>query len=147
MKHSSGDRKLSLALALLTWFTVPMQVAAQSGAGSISGSVRDPTGAVVQNATVTVTNTATNVAMTLASNAAGDFTAPNLPVGQYNVRIEKPGFRPAALNNITLNASANVRADLTLQIGAAQQTVEVQANAVQVQTEDAKTSVTVTNKH
>ena len=119
---------------------------AQSGAGTISGTVRDPAGAVVVNATVMVTNTATNVARSVQTNGAGDYTAPNLPVGPYNIRVEQQGFKPALISNITLNAAANVRADFSLELGTAQQTVEVQANAVQLQTEDAKTSVTVTNK-
>ncbi len=135
-----------MALLALAALAAPIHLSAQSGAGSISGAVRDPTGAVVPDAAVTVTNAATNVAMTVASNAAGDFTAPNLPVGQYNVRVRKEGFKPVVLNNVTLNAAANVRADVTLEIGTSQQTVEVAANAVQLQTEDSKSSVTVTNK-
>jgi len=91
MKYSHGDRGLFFAFALLALAALiaPIHLPAQPGAGSISGSARDPTGAVVPGATVIVTNAKTNVAITVASNEAGDFTAPNLPVGQYSVRVER----------------------------------------------------------
>src|SRR4051812_10298024 len=105
MCSRTSVRRAAYVLALLAIaFHAPLNVQAQSGAGSISGSVTDPTGAVVPDTLVTVTNTATNVAMKVNTNAAGDFTAPNLPVGQYNVRAEKGGFKPTVLSNVTLNA-------------------------------------------
>ncbi len=119
---------------------------AQSERGAISGTVRDTTGAVIPNARVTVTNTATNTTVTLPTNEAGEFTAPSLPVGVYTVRAEKEGFRPTVLSGLTVNAASNIRADATLEVGATQTAVEVTAAQVQLQTNDAKSSVTVTNK-
>lgn len=118
----------------------------QSERGTIEGTVRDTTGAVVPNAKVVVTNIATNTTLKLTSNGSGDYNAPSLQVGQYNVRVESQGFRPAQISNITVNAATTVRADVNLEVGTSQQTIEVQAAAVQLQTEDAKSSVTVTNK-
>lgn len=118
----------------------------QSERGSISGTVTDASGAVVPEARVTVTDVATNTSVTLVTSPAGDYTAPNLSIGRYTVRVEKQGFRAAAITDLTVNAATNVRADVNLQVGAAEQVVEVQASAVQLQTESAKTSVTVTNK-
>ena len=60
--------------------------------------------------------------------------------------VEKQGFRPAQITGLTLNAASNARADVTLQVGPERQLVEVQAMAVQLHTEDAKTSATVTNR-
>src|SRR5579872_6504166 len=94
---------------------------AQSERGTISGTVRDSSGAVIPNAQVTVTNTATNTSVSLPSNEAGEFTAPNLQVGVYTVRVEKEGFRQAVLTGLTVNAASSVRADATLQVGATQQ--------------------------
>ncbi|MCC6395336.1 MAG: TonB-dependent receptor, partial [Bryobacterales bacterium] len=119
---------------------------AQSERGTIQGDVKDSTGAVIIGAKVTVTNLDTGVAVTLATNESGDFVAPSLQVGKYTVRVEKEGFRPASLAGITLNAATNVRADVTLEIGATSTTVEVQAAALQLSTENAKTSAAVTNK-
>jgi len=119
---------------------------AQSERGTISGTVRDPSGAAVPGARVTVTNTATNSLLDLVTNDAGDYTGPSLPVGQYTVRVQKEGFRTEVVNGLTVDAAVTVRADVTLQVGTAQQTVEVQAAAIQLQAEDAKTSATVTNQ-
>ena len=118
----------------------------QSERGTIEGTVRDTTGAVVPGAKISVTNTATNTSLTLTSSEQGDYTAPSLGVGIYTVRVEKEGFRPALVSRITVNAATTVRTDVNLEVGTSQQTVEVQAAAVQLQTEDAKSSVTLTNK-
>lgn len=119
---------------------------AQSERGTIQGNVKDTSGAVIVGAKVTVTGTATNTVVALTSNESGDFTAPSLQVGNYNVRIEKEGFRPAAITGITLTAADTVRADATLEVGQTSTAVEVKAAAIQLATENAKTSVAVTNK-
>jgi hypothetical protein len=126
--------------ALLCWTSA---LVGQSGRGTVSGTVRDTTGAVVPGARVTVTNTATNQSISLSSNEVGEFTAPDVAVGSYQVQVEKEGFRPAALKGLTVDAGTNVRADVNLEIGQSRQVVEVEASAVQLNSEDAKTSVTV----
>ncbi|MGI8991031.1 MAG: carboxypeptidase regulatory-like domain-containing protein [Bryobacteraceae bacterium] len=119
---------------------------AQSERGTITGAVRDASGAVIPGAKVTITNTATNTSTTLTSNESGEFTAPNLASGNYNVRVEKDGFRPSDLKSLTLSAASTVRADAALEVGTSTQAVEVQATAATLQTEDSKTSVTIENK-
>jgi len=118
----------------------------QSERGTITGSVTDSTGAAVPQAKVTATNVETNSAVATVSNDAGDYTLPNLPTGKYNVKIEKEGFNSAAVNGLTLDAAATVRADARLAVGSTRQTVEVTAASVQLQTSDSKTSSTVTNQ-
>ena len=119
---------------------------AQSERGTISGTVRDTSGAVVPGAKIVVTNTATGVATTLTSNEVGEFTVANVQVGTYNVEVSNQGFRPAEIKGLTVNAATSVRADFNIEVGQSQQVVEVQASAVQLQTEDAKTSVTISEK-
>ena len=119
---------------------------AQSERGTITGAVSDSSGAVVPGATVTITNTATNTETTLTTNQTGSYTAPSLAAGTYDVRIEAGGFRPSEEKGLVLNAATTVRADATLEVGASKQAVEVQASAVQLHTEDAKSSVTISNK-
>jgi hypothetical protein len=121
-------------------------VFAQTDRGTISGSISDPTGAVVPGAKVTVTNTATNVASVLASNETGGYVVPNLPPSTYRIRVEKEGFRTAVVNDLELNAASSVRADITMEVGTAQQTVEVTADAVRLQTDNAKSATTITQK-
>jgi hypothetical protein len=118
----------------------------QSERGNITGSVRDASGAVVPGAKITITNSATNVAITASSNDQGEYTVPSLQPGTYTVRIEKQGFRPTETTGLAVDAGSNVRSDATLEVGAATQAIEVQAAAVQLQTEDAKNSVTLQNK-
>ena len=115
---------------------------AQSGRGSVTGTVHDSSGAIVPGARVTVTNQATNQTIELQSNASGDYTAPEVAVGSYEVRVEKQGFSQADVKGLTVNAGETARADVVLQIGQARQIVEVEAAAVQVNSEDSRTSVT-----
>ncbi|HEX4809502.1 MAG TPA: carboxypeptidase regulatory-like domain-containing protein [Bryobacteraceae bacterium] len=116
---------------------------AQSGRGNISGAVHDSTGAAIPGAKVTVINSATNVAYDLATNETGDYTAADVPVGTYTVRVEKQGFSQSEISGITVNSAASVRADVTMQLGQSRQTIEVQAAALQVNSEDSQMAVTV----
>lgn len=118
----------------------------QSKRGVIAGAVLDTTGAVVPGAKVTLTNVATNVTLNSQTNEVGAFTFPSLPVGEYNLRVEKEGFKPALRTAITVNAASSVRLDITLEVGAAAQAVEIRADAIVLQTDSAKSSTTITNK-
>lgn len=118
----------------------------QSERGTISGTAKDATGAVVPGAKVVANETQTNVTINSVTNGAGDYTIPNVPIGIYTIRVEKAGFRPAVLSGLTVNAATSVRADVTLEVGASSQAVEVTATAVQLHTEDSKSSVTIANK-
>src|SRR5437763_14873577 len=118
----------------------------QSERGTISGTIHDASGASVPGAKVSITSTATNTTQVYTTTDSGDFTAPSMAVGQYDIRIEKTGFRTAELRGVTVNAATSVRADASLEVGSAATTVEVQATGVQLHTEDAKTSTTISNK-
>ncbi|HWD99343.1 MAG TPA: carboxypeptidase-like regulatory domain-containing protein [Bryobacteraceae bacterium] len=133
-------------VALLCFSIFAISGFAQSERGTITGAVRDSSGAVIPGAAVKITNEATNVSLDTVTNAAGDYTLPSLPPASYTVRVEKQGFRPFETKGLTLQAGGTVRADATLQVGAASQTVEVQANAVQLQTEDARQSTVLENR-
>ena len=140
----SSLRILVTVAALASVFAVrPMP--AQSERGTITGTVSDSTGAVVPGASVTVTNVATNVALIATTNQAGEYTVPGVAVGKYNLRVERQGFRAFVLAGITVDAAISVRADAVLQVGEARQTVEVEATAVQLQTQDATSSTSVEN--
>jgi hypothetical protein len=138
---SKFPRQVALCLALCA-----VSALAQSERGTITGTVRDASGAVVPGAKVLLTNTQTGVSFNAPSNADGDYTVPQLQVGTYTVRVEKEGFRPASVTGLVLNASATVRADATLEVGTSVQAVEVSASALALSTENAKTSVTMNNK-
>ncbi|MEI9973027.1 MAG: carboxypeptidase-like regulatory domain-containing protein [Ignavibacteriota bacterium] len=108
--------------------------------------IRDASGSVVPAASITVTNQATKVSAHAVTNDAGEYTLPELPVGTYTIQVDKPGFRTFSENGAMLNAAQTLRADATLIVGNTGEKVEVTANAIQVQSEDAKQSTTVQNK-
>jgi hypothetical protein len=88
----------------------------------------------------------TNSTLRTVTTETGDYTAPNLSAGSYTVRIEREGFKPAVINNVMVNAGLAAHGDVTLEVGTAQQAVEVQAQSAALQTEDAKAATTITNK-
>src|ERR1022692_3968219 len=140
----SRVRSCSAVLILIAMFGAG-RILAQSERATITGTVRDSSGAVVPAANIKITNEATNVAILTTSNSSGDFTVPDLSTGRYDVRVEKAGFRAFQLNGITLDAASTVRADASLDVGESRQTVEVQAAAVQLQTQDATSATSIEN--
>ncbi len=111
-------------------------LAAQNAQGTIVGHVSDPSGAIVPGATVTVTNRETGVALTLKTNADGDYTAPALNPGNYSVGVEAPGFSRAVSNDLVLEVQQTLRRDFKLAVGNVTNTVEVSAESQMLHTED-----------
>jgi hypothetical protein len=119
---------------------------AQSSRGSIVGNVRDPTGAAVAGAKVTVTNLDTNLSSTYETGASGDYFVPSQIPGHYSVTAEKEGFSKASVSRVTLEVNQTLRVDLPMELGAVAQQVEVAANAVMVQTDTSTLGQVVTSK-
>ena len=110
--------------------------AAQRPDGTIGGMVKDPSGAVVPGALVTITNDMTGTTRTTLTSEAGRYTAPNLLLGTYTVRIEMPGFATYTRTNVQVQAAQVVEVSAELAISTQEQTIQVLAGAdlVQVQT-------------
>ncbi|MBI4875753.1 MAG: TonB-dependent receptor [Acidobacteria bacterium] len=142
----SARRAASVAAIFLLLILTCGPLGAQSERGTIAGNILDPTGAAVPGAKVAIVNKATNVAASTASNEVGAYAVPNLSPGDYSLRVEREGFKAASITGIVLNAASNVRADVTLEVGGTQQTVEVSASALVLQTDSAKSATVVTNK-
>ncbi|MGH9937574.1 MAG: carboxypeptidase regulatory-like domain-containing protein [Blastocatellia bacterium] len=131
---------------LLVWLTAAPSFG-QSTSGSITGTVKDSAGAPVADANVLVTNPAINLTRKVVTNSAGGFTAPQLPPGNYNITVEKSGFKKLEKTNIVLNAIDMVNAgDFTLDVGAVTDTVTVSAEAarIEIQSETGERSGVVT---
>lgn len=137
-------RSIAWVVALAVVFALGSTVAmAQQVTGSISGTVTDPTGASVKGATVTLTNTDRGQDVrTLTTNSDGFYTAPTLPLGHYSVKVEAPGFKTETVTNLVLHISDKLTVNKQLSVGGASQEVTVQANAVQLNLQDA-TSATL----
>lgn len=131
-------------LALGVFFS--LAVFAQTERGNITGTVTDSTGAVIPGAAVVITNTATNQNVSVATTRAGDYNAANLAPGVYRVEVLAPGFKKTVRDGITLTAAGTVRLDARLEVGQVSETVEVRADAAQVQTENSKITTAVQNK-
>src|SRR5271168_1598035 len=86
---------------------------AQQAVGTISGKVTDAAGAVVPNASITITNKATNTARNDVTNGAGLYTAPSLPPGDYEVRVSLQGFQPA-VRDALVEAGKTTAADFAM---------------------------------
>jgi hypothetical protein len=106
----------------------------------IKGTVTDPTGAVVPNVAVTVTNTQTGVVSTTTSNTSGDYIFPALPIGTYTINVTAPGFKGFTATGITLNIDQEYVEQIKLTLGSSSDTVSVEADGVQVNTTDMQLS-------
>ncbi len=101
----------------------------------IEGSVLDAGGAVIPGAKVSLLQTSTGYTSNAESNGSGLFSFPGLNVGTYTLTVTAPGFQTYKQNGLVVNISQTLRADVTLTVGATTQTVTVEANALQVQTD------------
>jgi carboxypeptidase family protein len=118
---------------------------AQTVTASITGTVIDSTGASVANVKVTATNTSTAVASTTQTNASGVYNLLFLPVGNYDISAESPGFKKAALGPFKLDVNQIARVDIKLEVGELTQSVEITAVAPILQTESTATGDTITS--
>jgi hypothetical protein len=104
---------------------------------SIQGTVADKSGAVVPNATVTVTNQATGVAATTKSTDAGFYRIAALPPGRYTVKVEATSFATSTAKDVEVTAETVRGLNVTISPGGAKETVTVNAEAIGIQTENA----------
>src|SRR6266851_7242511 len=116
-------RKALLAIALC----LPLGVAFAQTAGSITGEVKDQSGASAPNSAVTVTNSETNVMRSTTTNAAGIYSFPDLTPGIYQVKVTATGFTTVVKTNIELQVQQMARVDFSLSLGQSVQTIEVSA--------------------
>jgi hypothetical protein len=122
--------KKFLIAALVSMFLAwTGQVLGQSGASTISGTVLDPAGAIVQGATITATNTATNIVMTTKSNNVGVYSFPSVQPGTYKVTAEMQGFKTRTFTNVQIGNAVQFRLNFPLEIGQITESVEVNAES------------------
>jgi len=120
--------------AILGFLLVPAGFA-QSTFGSITGAVKDPSGAVIPGAEITVTNTGTGSVRRANSTSGGLFSVPNLDVGTYSVRVAVKGFNTYDRENLVLMANQIINVDVNLKLGTSAESVEVNAPSPIISTE------------
>jgi hypothetical protein len=109
-------------------------VLAQINTGSIGGTISDPSGGAIPEASVTARNEQTGAAFQTASSVAGLYVLPALPTGMYEVTVEKVGFKKLTRSGLEIRVATRVALDLSLEVGDVQQTVEVTAEAPLLET-------------
>ncbi len=129
--------------------TVPLVVAgpcamAQSDTSSLSGTVTDPSGAVVPGANVSARNDANGQTRNVTTNSVGAYTLTNVPSGSYTVTVEAKGFQTAVQQGTHVDPSIGAQLNVSLKSGNTSTTVTVQANANRLQTESASVGQLVT---
>jgi len=135
------DIRLLLAISALV-LVVSLQAFAQEA--TMVGTVTDPSGAVIANAKITATNTGTGVARTITTNEAGQYVLPGVHIGHYDVKAEASGLKVAEQKDVLLQVGDRARVDFQMQVGAATESVTVEATAVRVQTDTGEQSNLIT---
>jgi hypothetical protein len=120
---------MRVGCVLICLLVVSLFALGQAGTGTITGTVSDPGGSVIPNARVEAKNTETGVAYPAATTATGNYTISQLPVGTYAISVQVQGFKAYSHTNLGIGAAAVLREDVTLEVGAAAESVTVTAAA------------------
>jgi hypothetical protein len=126
-------------------FACSLPLLAQGPVASLSGEIRDPSGASVPSVVVTARSTDTNVSRTTVTNQAGAYTIVGLAPGKYELTAELPGFKREVRSDLTLQVAQETRIDIALQLGAASDVVNVTEQAPVTETESAATGTVIDN--
>jgi hypothetical protein len=129
-----------LLLCLLTTLVLTSISFAQKTTGTIRGTVTDPSDAVLSGATVTVTNSSTGLTRTVTTNASGEYVVADLPPGNYNISFTAAGFKEFTSQNVVLSVASTYLQNAKLVVGSATDQVNVEANAIQVDTTSGEVS-------
>lgn len=128
---------VALGALLAVWQLGITRIEAQGTSATILGTVTDASGAAVADTSVTIKNTGTGDVQTKTTDAQGRYTAPDLPVGTFDVTATKSGFQTVVRSGVTLTVGAQTVVDFSLAVGQQQQTITVEGEVSQVETTSA----------
>src|SRR5436190_17488266 len=137
-------RNLVPALSLLLIVSTAAMLRGQTVLATITGTVNDPTGAVVANAPISVKNLENGQVFTAASSATGNYAVSQLPIGDYDLTVTVPGFKTYSHTGFHLAAAQTMREDVRLEVGNTTESVTVTADASMLKTENSELSQNVT---
>src|SRR3989454_3211579 len=141
--HSSPMKIAPLALLLAAFGSTAL---AQMATGNIGGQVEDSSGAIIANAKVTLVHSATSQTRVVTTNERGQFLAPLLPIGEYEVSAEFQGFKRSTLSGVRLTVDQTVALPIRLDPGSLSETVEVQSRAPLLNAENSSLGQVIENK-
>src|SRR6266404_9559538 len=140
------NRVVRVSQLLLFFIALTASLFAQTNRGGISGTVMDQSGAVVPSATVVIINTGTNATRRLTTSDKGSFILENLEPVTYRIEVSATGFKKAVLENVKVDTSTVVSANLILHTGDVSTEVTVSANGEVVNTESGTLGQTITSR-
>jgi Carboxypeptidase regulatory-like domain len=114
--------------------------------GSISGTVQDPTGAVIPNAQVTLLNTDQGLTLSTTTNSGGQYTFSPVRIGHYTVSVAAPGFSSTNQQNLQVTVGLSLQVNVQLKPGATSETVQVTTAPPELQTSESSVGQTVTGQ-
>ena len=136
-------RRFALLVLTVALFANALLLAHAEDSGTISGSLKDQTGAVIPNTSIVLTNDATHVKQNTMTDSVGHYAFPVVPVGTYTLKATATGFTPLEQTGIIVTIHAAITQDLTLQIGNQAETVTVSATGAQVETAETELGDTI----
>lgn len=145
MKAMFQACRLGLLAATALFLLLPA-ANAQTVYGSISGTVSDPSGAVIPNAQIQATNEASKASLNTVSTSAGAYRFPQVPIGVYDVTVKAPGFQVSSLTGVRVDLQVVTALNITMQVGGATQTVTINASAPQLQTQSSDITGSITDR-
>jgi hypothetical protein len=137
---------MRVTLATICLLILATAALAQSDRGTITGVVKDPTGAVVARAEVIVRNIATGTEYKTVVTETGNYTISSLPAGSYELRVEASGFKKFVMQGAQVQLLQTTRVDATLEVGAAGDTITITAQTPLLQTESAEQSTNISGQ-
>jgi hypothetical protein len=138
--------KHRVTAVLLFALATEAPIFAQVKSSAITGTVTDQTGAVLPNATVTVVEQSTNTTTAAQSDGKGEYTVPYLPLGHYTLTVTVSGFQTYRKTDINLASATTLRADVPMSVGNTATSIDVKADALTLQTENATVSAAVSSE-
>src|SRR5262249_37175010 len=113
---------------------------------TVVGTVTDPSGAVMPNVNVTVTNAATGWTRTYTTNDSGQYVAPDVQIGKYTIKAEASGFKVSEQKDVVVQVGDRLRIDFQMKVGTSSETVTVEANTIAVQADSGELSNVITSQ-
>src|SRR6476659_1515807 len=133
-------------VALLSFILTSGTVWGQAVTGQISGTISDQSAAALPGVEVTATQTDTGAKRSAVTDASGSYLLTNLPIGPYRLEAAKAGFRNSVQTGIVLQVNSDLTLPVTMNVGQVNETIEVQANASQVETRNMGVGSVVENQ-
>ena len=131
------DTSRILSILVLTLLLTCPMLGQQGASAGIYGSVLDSQGAAMPGAKFTLLHVTTNQVRTTTTDTAGEFRFPLLPVGDYQITVEQPGFKKYEQTGLQLQVNDNVKVDVKLEVGEVSTQLTVEASAATVETSNA----------